>query len=233
MNLLTRLFAWGRLRIDPPKQTAGHLVGPASVQRTQLGLRSIDARSGIIILRNGEARAVLAVSGIPLQHASPQDAETFLVRWAAALNALPADAIYRMRSMPGGLDPDISRRRTRSTALATTAPGTGLSRLADDQLLHLVKLNSDGTTRRNTGEVVVRGTPATVLNTAGQAQAALRKAGLKATLLTDKPLVWALASSWKPDTVREWWIFKVDFPGSTLKPMGLLYEHGKKARLAV
>jgi len=233
MTLLTRFFAWGRLRIDPPKQTAGRLVGPASVQRTQLGLRSIDPRSGIITLRNGEARAVLAVSGIPLQHASPQDAEAFLVRWAAALNALPADAIYRMRSMPGGLDPDIWRRRTQSTALAATAPGTGVAKLADDQLAHLVQLNSNGTTRLNTGEVVVRGTPATILNTAGQAQAALRKAGLKATLLTDEPLVWALAASWKPYTVREKWLYNVSFPGSTLKPMGLSYEHGKPVRLAV
>jgi len=233
MNLLTRLFAWGRLRIDPPTQTAGRLVGPASVQRTQLGLRSIDPRRGIIILRNGEARAVLTVSGVPLHHASPHDAETFLVRWAAALNALPADAIYRMRSMPGGLSADIAQRRTRSTALATSALGTGLAKLADDQLAHLVKLNGNGTTRQNTGEVVVRGTPATVLNTAGQAQAALRKAGLKTTLLTDAPLVWALAASWKPGIVREQWLYNVAFPGSTLKPMGLHYEHGKAARLAV
>jgi len=33
--------------------------------------------------------------------------------------------------------------------------------------------------------------------------------------------------------VREKWLYNVSFPGSTLKPMGLLYEHGKKARLAV
>lgn len=233
MNLLRRFFAWGRLAKNPPRHTAGRLVGPASVQRTQLGLREIDAESGVVTLRTGECRVVLTVSSVPLHHKSQDEARAFLTRWAAALNSLPSEAVWLMRSRPGGLEPALETRRARSTELARTSPGTGLARLVADQVAHLARLQDTGTARRNAGYVVVRGTRAAVLDAAEAARSGLARAGLTATILRNAGLARAIAESWQPGTVKEQWIYKVDFPASRERPIGLLYERGTPARVAV
>ncbi len=208
LNPLTRFFARGRLALDPPSHTAGRLLPPASVQRTQLGLRSVDPQSGVLVLRNGEARAVFTVSGVPVHHQSAGEARRFLTRWAQALNQLPEDAVYLLRSRPGGLERDLAERTERSTALATKKGG-GLAVLQADQLTHLRALNTSGRVRQNSGYVILRepsGKSAPLLATALRARSLLEGAGLTVALLRDMALVRTIAESWQPGIVTQhWW----------------------------
>lgn len=205
MNALARIFSRGRLTKEPPAQTAGRVLAPASVQRTQLGLRAIDPQTGIVTLRNGEVRAVLEVSGVPVHHRSNDDARRFLTGWAEALNALPEDAVYLMRSRPGGLDADITERYQRSTALAA-GRGAGLARLQQDQLAHLRALQQRGAVRQGNGYVALRARDAAaLLSVAAAARSHLERAGLTVLPLRDLALVRAIAESWKPESTQHWY----------------------------
>src|SRR5206468_910870 len=93
-------------------QTPVHRAArPASVQRSHMGLQEVDLPAGVVMLRGGEVQAILRVSGVPLHQHSPQEAHTFLVQWAAALNAMPPQAAWLIRSRPGGLARDIVAKR--------------------------------------------------------------------------------------------------------------------------
>jgi hypothetical protein len=204
MNLFDRLFgAWqrrGRLARDPAGHAGGRLA-PASVQRAHLGVRDVDLPAGVVRLRTGEVRAVLGVGGLTLHYRDPEDALAFLERWAAALGSLPADVVLLSRARPGGLEAYAAEKAAASTALATTAPGTGLARLAADQLRNARALVASGVARDVVCWLAVRdsrGDVRALLERAGQAANRLTTAGLKVTPLRDRALAAAISESWRP-----------------------------------
>ena len=137
MDWLARVFAVGRLKRPPADQNAGRFLPPASVQRTQLGLAAVDLPAGVVELRGGEVRAFLAVSGEPTHHRGQAEVRAFLTRVARAINAMPPDTAWLVRSRAGVLQTYLRRRRDQTTALATRAPGSALARLAADQLANV------------------------------------------------------------------------------------------------
>ena len=222
MNWLRRLFTFGRLEGTPRGHTAGRFLPPASVQRTHLGLQQVDAPAGVVTLRGGEVRALLRVSGMALHHCSPEEGRAFLVPWATALNALPADTALIVRSRPGGLTRDIQAKRDQTTALAVRALGSGLAKLAADQLAHLRQLQARGDTRQTDCYVGVRNTRGEVrqlLQTVATATTLLRQAGLRCDLVREQALAQALAESWRPGIGEAWLIARTEawqlesFPG--------------------
>lgn len=204
MEFLNRLFGLWQGRDRLAKAPSGHTggrVAPASVQRAHLGLRDVELPAGVVRLRTGEVRAVLGVGGVPLHHRDPDDALTFLERWAATLTALPADVVLLARARPGGLEEYAAEKAQASTALATLAPGTGLARLAADQLANAHRLIRSGAARDVVCWLAVRdakGDVRALLERAARAANRLSDVGLKVTPLRDRALVDALSRSWKP-----------------------------------
>lgn len=202
MNLLARFFAPGRLARPPKDQCAGRVLPPASVQRSHLGLRAVDLPGGVVTLRSGAVVALLRVTGVTLHQRSEADALRFLERWAAALNALPPSAAWLVRSRPGGLDADIRQRRTQAAALAARhGTGSGLARLAADQLTHLEGMQRNGTVRQTDNYVALRnarGDVAALLADAAKARGLLEGAGVRVAAVTDGELARAIAESWNP-----------------------------------
>ena len=74
MDWLKRLFGVGRLTGEPKAHTAGRVLAPASVQRTQLGLKEVDLPRGVVTLRTGEVRCFLKVTGFTAHHRSADTA---------------------------------------------------------------------------------------------------------------------------------------------------------------
>jgi hypothetical protein len=219
MNWLRRLFTFGRLERAPSDHTAGRLLPPASVQ---LGLQQVDLPAGVVTLRDGEVRALLRVSGMALHHCSPTEGRALLVRWATALNALPADAALIVRSRPGGLTRDIRAKRDQTTALAVQAPGSGLAKLAADQLAHLRQLQARSDTQQTDCYVAVRNSRGDVRHlrqTVTTATTLLRQAGLRCELVREQALAQALAETWQPGIGEAWLIARTEawqlesFPG--------------------
>lgn len=208
MGFLDSLFgAWhrrGRLA-PPPKGHTGGAMAPASTQRASLALTNVDLPAGVVRLRTGEVRAILLVKGIPLHQRDAEAAEAFMQGWAAALNGLPADTCMLARSRPGGLDGYSAEKGTAANALATVAPGTGLARLAADQLRNALRLTGSGLSRDTVGYLAVRdakGDVRALLERVATAAARLTDAGLIVTPLKDKPLLDAIAGSWQPPYVE-------------------------------
>lgn len=200
MTLLQRFFSVGRLS-RPPKDHTGRLA-PASTQRTQLGLRSVDLPKGVIELRGGEVRALLRVTGVTLQHRSSDGQHAFLLRWAHALNAMPPDVSWLVRSRAGGLEGHIAGKQAQATALAQRQPGSGLAKLAADQLAHAQRLQARGDVRQTDNYVAVRhagGDVAALLRLRDAATVLLREAGLRVEVLKDRALAQAIAESWNPN----------------------------------
>jgi hypothetical protein len=233
MDLLARLFAIGRLGRPPKDQTAGRFRPPASVQRSQLGLSAVDLPSGVVTVRGGEVRCLLTLSGFPLHSRSGAEARAFLARFAQALNALPPEAAWLVRSRPGG-GPPPERPRPAGTARAAVGartPGAArapLARLAADQLAHARRLAAEGTTRQTASYVVLRerrGNVRALLQHAAAAAGHLRAAGLAAELVTDRQLAHALAASWRPSTEHVWLGFT--WPGGG--EATLVYDEGNGA----
>jgi hypothetical protein len=204
MGFLTRLFgAWhgrGRLAREPAGHTGGRLA-PASVQRAHLGVRDVDLPAGVVRLRTGEVRAILAVGGVPLHQRDPDDALAFLEKWAAALNGMPADVAMLARARPGGLGGYVAEKSRASASLAKSAAGTELARLAADQLRNAVSLVAGGQVRDVVGYLAVRdarGDVRALTERAGGAANRLTAAGLRVTPLRDRALAVAMSDSWRP-----------------------------------
>jgi hypothetical protein len=204
MGFLDRLFGAFQRRDRLAKAPSGHTGGrlaPASVQRAHLGLRDVDPPTGVIRLRTGEVRAALAVGGMTLHARDADEALAFLERWAAALNALPADVVLLSRARPGGLEEYAEEKARASAALATAAPGTGLARLAADQLAHARRLMRSGAVRDVACWLAVRdatGDVRALMERVAQAANRLTAVGLTVTPLRDRALADALSRSWKP-----------------------------------
>src|SRR5215207_6793679 len=99
MGFWSRLFAIGRVTA-PPKGHTGALA-PASVLRSHLGVRQLGLDAGVVTMSGGELRAVFEVDGYPLHAADSEGARRFLGAFAAAINALPAEAAFFSRARPG------------------------------------------------------------------------------------------------------------------------------------
>jgi len=209
MSLLSRFFARGRLATPPPGHVGGAGNLPASVQRSQMGLRAIDRQRGVVTLDSGEVRAFLRVSGVPLHHRSPEAAHAFLVSWAQALNALPLGVTLLVRSRPGGLRRYLQAKHRRAAELTARSEHTGstaLATLAADQLAHAARLNQEQTRqtdcylacRARTGDV------AALLADVVRSRHLLEPLGLRCELVTQEALLTVLSESWQPPRPERW-----------------------------
>lgn len=219
MNVLARVFGVGRLGKPPKRHTAGRLLPPASVQRSQLGLSHVDLPAGVVTVRGGEVRCLLKLSGFPLHARSGAEARAFLGRFAQALNALPPSAAWLVRARPA--DPAPEPRRppgtpgTPGTALVAGTPAAALARLAADQLAHYRRQAVAGATRQTSSYVAFRhrkGDVGRLLRDAATAATHLRAAGLTAELVTDRALAAALADSWRPPATEHLAV-RLPYPG--------------------
>jgi hypothetical protein len=226
VDWLKRLLAAGRLRRPPADQNAGRFLPPASAQRTQLGLAEVDLSRGVVRLRSGEVRAMLRVTGYPAHHRSTEDARAWLTGYARALNALPSSAALLVRSRPGGLERDVARQGTQAAALARREPGSGLAKLAADQLAHARRLMESGATRRTDPYVAVRnerGDVRALLDEARAVAGLLEGAGVRCELVKDRDLAAALADSWRPGLGEH---FTQDFESARGDVLTLVYSPG-------
>ena len=232
MDWLKRLFSWGRLTGESPEHAAGRVLAPASAQRTQLGLREVDLPRGVVILRTGEARAFLKVTGFTAHHRSAAECRAWLEGYARALNTLPGNAVLIVRSRAGGLEGHIAGQRVQAAALATAAPGSALARLAADQLAHARQLQATGQVRRTDSFVVLhspKGNVDRLLAAAGACTRHLAAAGVQAELVTDTRLGQALSASWS-SAPNDWEVAvqTFEFPARSGRPLAdLNYAPGK------
>ena len=120
MDWLKRLFGVGRLTGEPKGQNAGRALAPASVQRTQLGLKAVDLARGVVTLRTGEVRCFMALTGYTAHHRSAADARAWLQGYARVLNSLPGNAVLIVRSKPGG-----TRRQRRAAGRRSPSASAG------------------------------------------------------------------------------------------------------------
>jgi hypothetical protein len=201
MGFWSWLFARGRVK-RPPKGHTGALP-PASVLRSHLGVRRLGLEDGVVTMSGGELRAVFEVGGFPLHAADSEAARRFLGAFAAALNALPAEAAFLVRSRPGGLGEPIRQADARSTALAA-AGEAGLARVAADQAAHYRRLEERGRARESACYLAVRGTDGeTLVEEARKATGHFVAAGLRVTPLRGERMVRAVAETWRPGAVEE------------------------------
>jgi hypothetical protein len=236
MDWLKGLLSLGRLKGRPKEQTAGRVLGPASVQRTQLGLKEVDLPRGVVKLRSGEVRCFLKVTGYTAHHRSAEDARAWLQGYARALNTLPGNAVLLVRSKPGGLEGHIARQRAQTAALAKQAPGGPLARLSADQLAHARRLQDTGQVRDTVSYVALhspRGDVARLLSAAEACRRHLRAAGIRAERVTDTRLGAALAADWHPEAGEEtaWVAMGFTFPGRRGEPVGVIDYAPKRARV--
>ncbi len=201
MDWLKRLVGVGRLQGEPKGHTAGRVLGPASVQRTQLGLREVDPPRGVVVLRDGEVRCFLRVAGYAAHLRSPEAVRAWLQGYARVLNTLPGNAVLFVRSRPGGLERHVGRQRAQTAALAKASPGGALARLAADQLAHARRLQATGAVRQTEAYVALRsprGDVPRLLAAATAVREHLAGARVMAELVTDQELLDALAFAWHP-----------------------------------
>jgi hypothetical protein len=235
VDWLKRLFGVGRLRGAPKGQTAGRVLAPASTQRTQLGLKEVDLPLGVVTLRSGEVRTFLRVTGFSAHHRSAADARAWLQGYAGALNTLPGNAVLIVRSRDGGLEGHIARQRAQTAALARSAPGSALARLAADQLAYARQLQATGQVRDTVSYLALhspKGDVPRVLDAAEACRRHLAAAGVRAELVTDKRLGAALASDWHPETGEtETALVELEFPKGSGDVVGVLGYWPKRARV--
>jgi hypothetical protein len=233
VGLLARLFGIGRLTREAPLQTAGRVLPPASVQRTQLGLRQVDVPRGVVTLRSGEVRCFLQVTGYPAHLRSQEEARAWLQGYARALNTLPGNAVLIARSRPGGLRGHISQQREQTAALALASPGSALARLAADQLAHARTLQTTGQTRQTDQYIALhspKGDVPRLLSAAEACRRHLAAAGVTATLVTDRALGDALVLGWRPGLGgTEWVIVDIEWPQGSGNVIGVLNYAPKHA----
>jgi hypothetical protein len=201
VDWLKSLLSWGRLKGEPKAHTAGRALGPASVKRTQLGLREVNPPRGVVVLRSGEARCFLRVGGYPAHIRSQAEARAWLQGYARVLDTLPGNAVLLARSRPGGLERHIAQQRAQTAALARREPGGALARLSADQLAHARRLQATGEVRRMEGYLALhspKGDVPRLLAAAGASRRHLEAAGVRVSLVKDRALLDALADSWRP-----------------------------------
>jgi hypothetical protein len=232
VDWLKRVFGVGRLTGAPRDQSAGRVLAPASTQRTQLGLKEVDAPRGVAVTRDGAARCFLRVTGHAVQLSGPEEARRWLQGYARVLNTLPGNAVLITRSRPGGLATHIARQRAQTAALAEREPGGALARLSADQLAHARTLEQTGQTRQTDQYVALhspKGDVPRLLAAAGACQRHLAAAGAGAELVTDRALLDHLAASWTP-SVTESAVADFRWPPEG-KVFGVLYYRPKAARV--
>lgn len=235
MDWLKGLLSVGRLRRPPAEQNAGRVLAPASVQRTQLGLREVDLPRGVVTLRTGEVRCFLTVTGFSAHQRSREEATAWLQGYARALNTLPGNAVLIARSRPGGLQGHLARQRAQTAALAEAAPGGALARLAADQLAHARHLQASGQVRQTDQYVALhspRGDVARLLAAAGACRRHLAAAGVRAELVTDARLGEHLAASWHPQAgTPEGFFQDIEWPKGSGEVLGVLDYSPGQARI--
>lgn len=219
MGILDKLFSFGRLKRAPKGQIAGRVLAPASVQRTQLGVKEVDLPRGVVKLRSGEVRCFLRVSGFSAHTRSAADVRSWLQDYARCLNTLPGNAVLLVRSRAGGLVQHIDRQRVQTAALVVSAPGSGLAKLAADQLMHARQLAETGATRETAQYVALhspKGDTTRLLDAARACRDQLQAIGVRAELVTDRTLGDALTVSWRPETgTREGWTQDFEWPAGS------------------
>ena len=139
---------------------------------------------------------------------------------------MPPEAAWLMRSRAGGLGRLLRAKRDQAAALAEREAGSGLARLAADQLAHARQLHEQGDTRKSDAYVAVRNTKGDVralLQTAEAAAARFREAGLRVEPLRDRALAQAIAESWQPQ-VTEHWVW--NYESEDGEAFGLAYSPG-------
>ncbi|HVG99099.1 MAG TPA: hypothetical protein VNK05_19490 [Chloroflexota bacterium] len=230
MDWLKRLFGIGRLTGEPQDQTAGRVLAPASVQRTQLGLKDVDLPRGVVTLRTGEVRCFLQVTGLSVHHRSAADARAWLQGYARALSTLPGNAVLLVRSRSGGLEAHIARQRVQTAALAKASPGSALAKLAADQLAHARRLQASGRVRHTAQFLALhspKGNVDRLLAAAGACTRHLKDARIGAELVTDWRLAAALSADWHPGA-REPAYLPCEFPVGTGDLLGVIdYAPGR------
>jgi hypothetical protein len=203
MGFWSRLFSLGRVKQPPKGHDAGRFLPPASVLRSHLGVRQLGLADGVVTMSGGELRAVFEVGGFPLHAADSEAARRFLGAFAGAINALPAEAAFLVRSRPGGLGDPIRQAAARSEALVA-AGEAGLAEIAADQAAHYRRLEAEGKARETVCYLAVRGTDAAALGeTARKATGHFAAAGLRVTPLKGGRMVRAVAESWRPGAVEQ------------------------------
>jgi hypothetical protein len=230
MDWLKRLFGIGRLTGEPKDHTAGRVLAPASVQRTQLGLKEVDLPRGVVTLRTGEVRCFLALTGYSAHHRSAADARAWLQGYARALNTLPGNAVLIVRSKPGGLDQHIARQRAQTADLAAAAPGSALARLSADQLGHARRLQASGQVRDTVSYLALhspKGDTARLLAAAEACRRHLKDARIGAELVTDKRLAAALAADWHPESGAETAWVDLAFNGAPVATLEYTPKHAR------
>jgi len=203
VDWLKGLLSAGRLKGAPKEQTAGRVLAPAAVQRTQLGLKEVDLPRGVVTLRTGEVRCFLQVTGLSVHHRSAADARAWLQGYARALNTLPGNAVLIARSKSGGLEEHIATQRAQTAALATASPGSALAKLAADQLAHARQLQASGRVRATAQFLALHSPKGNVDRLLAAAEACrrhLKDARIGAELVTDQRLAAALSADWHPGT---------------------------------
>jgi hypothetical protein len=235
VDWLKRLLSWGRLTGEPKEHTAGKVLAPASVQRTQLGLKEVNLSRGVVKMRTGEVRAFLRVTGYTAHHRSAEECRAWLQGYARALNTLPGNAVFIVRSRPGGLDQHIATQRAQTAALAEASPGSALARLAADQLTHARQLQASGQVRQTDSYVVLHSPKGNVDRLLAAAEACRRHlaaAGVRAALVTDKRLGEALAATWS-SAPNDWEVAvqQFEFPARSGRAVATLNYAPGKARV--
>jgi len=197
-GIFSRLFGMGRVSKPP----ATRLAAPASVQRSHLGIRHVDLDAGMVRHRSGTLVAALAVTGMPLAHRSDQEAHAFLVRLAAAINAMPAESVWLCRSREGLRAAYLRERRDQAALVAQRAPGTALAHLAADQLAALRVDSAAGRYRQTDPYVLVlsaKGNVAELRQRIAAATSHLAAVGVAPKLVRHRALAEALCLSWQPE----------------------------------
>ena len=234
MDWLKGLLSAGRLKGAPKELTAGRVLAPAAVQRTQLGLKEVDLPRGVVTLRTGEVRCFLQVTGLSVHHRSAADARAWLQGYARALNTLPGNAVLIARSKSGGLEEHIATQRAQTAALATASPGSALAKLAADQLAHARQLQATGRVRRTEQYVALhspKGDTARLLTAAESVRSHLATAQVRAELVTDRRLAAALAADWHPAAGTEGAWLEIDYPAGSGAILAAIDYRPKSARV--
>jgi hypothetical protein len=110
-----RTTRWVGSLTDRPWQTVSAPLAPAKMRnlpatyKEDVPLKAVRRR---VVAVDGGLRAICEVQGVPLTVWSREEAEGFLSRWAAVLNALkPAGVQFVARSRDGALRAAVAQRR--------------------------------------------------------------------------------------------------------------------------